>query len=57
MKGRSSKTKRNIREHTKRGMTGLMYNNSPCQQRHGPGLRGAVYDVCDVERRAFILRT
>ena len=52
MEGRSSKTKRNTRKRTKRGMIGLMYNNSPSQQRNGPGSRG-VHDVCDVERRAF----
>ena len=49
MEDGKAKTKGDIREHTKRGLTNSMYSDSPSQQRHGPGLRGAVHDVCGVE--------
>ena len=38
---------RNIR---REGLIDTVYTQSPSQQRHGPNLRGAVHDVCDVER-------
>jgi len=35
------------------GLTDPVYSKNTSQQRHGLGLRGAMHDVCDVERQAF----
>lgn len=42
--------KRKQRNVRREGLIDTVYTQSPSQQRHGPNLRGAVHDVCDVER-------
>ena len=49
---RISRTKRNNGTHEK-SLMDSMNSDGPPQQRQGPDLRGAMCDVCDVDRRDF----